>query len=134
MLRQGYNLKVMIKLKSRKDMKNVRHKRVRNKVLGSPENPRLSVFKSLQHIYAQVIDDSTHKTLFSYSTLAPDLLKQIKKEKIKKVDAAKIVGGEIAAKCIEGGIKSVLFDRGGFPYTGCVKSLAEGAREKGLKF
>ncbi|NIP38513.1 MAG: 50S ribosomal protein L18 [Candidatus Dadabacteria bacterium] len=124
----------MIKLKSRKSMKDLRHRRVRKKVAGNAQTPRLSVFKSLQNIYAQVIDDTAHNTLFSCSTLTPKLLEQIKKDNMKKTDAAKIVGQEIAAKCLDKGIKSVRFDRGGFPYTGRVKSLADGAREQGLKF
>jgi large subunit ribosomal protein L18 len=123
----------MIKLKSRKKMKNIRHRRVRKKILGTSEYPRLSVFKSLRNTYAQVIDDTGNNTLFSYSTLTPKLSEQIKKEKMNKVDAAKIIGRQIAAKCLDKGIKSVRFDRGGCPYTGRVKSLAEGAREQGLK-
>jgi len=105
----------MIKINSRKKMKDIRHRRVRNKIFGSTETPRLSVFKSLKFTYVQVIDDSNHETLFSYSSLTPKLLKQIKKEKMNKVDAAKIIGQEIAAKCLDKGIKSVRFDRGGFP-------------------
>ncbi|NIR05056.1 MAG: 50S ribosomal protein L18, partial [Candidatus Aminicenantes bacterium] len=108
----------MIKLKSRKKMKNVRHDRVRHKITGTSDCPRLSVFKSHQHTYAQVIDDTTHNTIAAFSTIKPEILEKIKKEKIKKVEAAKTVGEEIAAMCMEKGIKSVRFDRGGFPYTG----------------
>ncbi len=124
----------MIKINSRKKMKDIRHRRVRKKIFGSSETPRLSVFKSLKFTYVQVIDDSNHETLCSCSSLTPKLLKQIKKEKMNKVNAAKIIGQEIAAKCLDKGIKSVRFDRGGFPYSGRIKSLAEGAREQGLKF
>ena len=124
----------MINIKSRKKMKDIRHKRVRKKIFGSSETPRLSVFKSLKYTYAQVIDDSNHKTLFSCSSLTPELLEQTKKEKMNKVDTAKIIGQKVASKCLDKGIKSVRFDRGGFPFTGRVKSLAEGAREQGLKF
>jgi len=105
----------MIKINSRKKMKDIRHKRVRKKIFGSSETPRLSVFKSLKFTYVQVIDDSNHETLFSYSSLTPKMLKQIKKEKMNKVDAANIIGQEIAAKCLDKGIKSVRFDRGDFP-------------------
>jgi len=124
----------MIKLKSRKKMKDIRHKRVRKKVFGTSENPRLSVFKSLKNTYVQVIDDRNHVTLFSSSTLTPKLLELIKKDKTNKVIAANVVGKDIASKCLDNGIKSVRFDRGGFPFTGRIKSLAEGAREQGLKF
>jgi len=80
----------MIKINSRKKMKDIRHRRVRNKIFGSSETPRLSVFKSLKFTYVQVIDDSNHETLFSCSSLTPKLLKQIKKEKMNKVNAANI--------------------------------------------
>ncbi|NIS09670.1 MAG: 50S ribosomal protein L18 [Candidatus Dadabacteria bacterium] len=124
----------MIKVKSRKSMKNLRHRRVRNKVAGNSQTPRLSVFKSLSHIYAQVIDDTTQSTLVSCSTLTPKISELIKKDKINKVDASKLVGQEIGDRCKEKGINTIKFDRGGFPYTGRVKSLAEAVREKGIKF
>lgn len=123
----------MIKLMSRAKKKDVRHKRIRKKLSGTPEVPRLSVYKSIQNIYAQIIDDKAGNTIFAASTLTPGITSQVKKDKLNKVDAAKIVGNYIATICIENNIKRVSFDRGGFPYTGRVKSLAEGARESGLK-
>ena len=105
----------------------IRHKRVRAKVLGSSEKPRLCVFRSNQHIYAQLINDATGKTIASVSDV--DL-----KLKDKKADASKKVGTEIGKKAVENKIIEVVFDRGGYKYHGRVKSLAEGAREAGLKF
>jgi len=116
----------------RKERRKIRQVRVRKKVWGSAERPRLCVFKSLQHIYAQVIDDEEGKTLVAISTLSPELKKSLKKTKDKK--AAKEVGKLIGAKCQEKGIKKVVFDRNGFIYHGRVKALAEGAREAGLEF
>lgn len=124
----------MIKINSRKKMKNTRHKRVRRKVVGNSSVPRLSVFKSLTNTYAQVIDDTAQATLCGCSTLTPQISEQVKSGKLNKTDAAKLVGEQLAALCSEKGITAVCFDRGGFPFTGRVKSLAEGAREKGLKF
>ena len=123
----------MIKLISRSKKKDIRHKRIRKKLSGNLEVPRLSVYKSIQNIYAQVIDDKSHSTLYAVSTLTPEITSLIKKNKLNKVDAAKLVGNRIAAVCIENKIEKVCFDRGGFPYTGRVKSLAEGARGSGLK-
>lgn len=108
-----------------------RHLRVRKKVSGSPECPRLNVYRSLKHIYAQVIDDVSGVTLVAASTLDPQL------EELKyggNKDAAKAVGNLIAQRCLDKGIENVVFDRGGNLYHGRVKALAEGAREKGLKF
>jgi large subunit ribosomal protein L18 len=122
----------MIKVLSRKSKKDIRHKRIRRKLHGTYDIPRLSVYKSLMNIYVQVIDDKSRTTLFAVSTLTPDIMKQIKKEKLNKVDAANIVGKHIASICIQNNIKKARFDRGGIPYTGRVKSLAEGAREAGL--
>lgn len=123
----------MIKLISRSKKKDVRHKRIRKKLSGTPEVPRLSVYKSIRNIYVQIIDDKSGNTLFASSTLTPEITSKVKKDKLNKVDAAKIVGNHIAAICIENNIEKVCFDRGGFPYIGRVKSLAEGARESGLK-
>lgn len=123
----------MIKVANRTKNKDIRHKRVRKKLSGTSDIPRLSVYKSLQNIYVQVIDDRAGKTLFAKSTLTPDIMNLIKDEKLKKVDAANIVGKHIASVCIQNNIRKARFDRGGFPYTGRVKSLAEGARESGLK-
>lgn len=117
----------------RKDKKReVRHRRVRAKISGTKERPRLSVFRSNTHISAQLIDDNSGKTLFSASDIKGG--KEAKKTKISRVDESKNVGMELAKKATEKGIKEVVFDRGGYKYHGRVKALAEGAREGGLKF
>ncbi len=110
--------------------RKVRHLRVRTKVKGTAERPRLAVFRSLNHIYAQVIDDLSGKTLAAASTLSPEL----KEGKGKKKDLAKQVGKLVAKKCQEQKIAAVVFDRNGFNYHGRVAAVAEGAREGGLKF
>lgn len=109
-----------------------RHRRVRAKLFGTPERPRLSVFRSLSNIYAQVIDDEQGHTLVSASTL--DQEARSAAEGIKKTEAAKVVGKLIAERALEAGITEVIFDRGGYKYHGRVKALADGAREAGLKF
>ncbi len=124
----------MIKRTSRKSKKDLRHKRVRKKVKGSEARPRLSVFKSSKHIYAQVIDDSNGTTLASASTLTPKVKELLGAEAQKKVDAAKAVGKHVAELSIAKEIKEVSFDRGGYPYHGRIKALADAAREAGLKF
>ena len=109
-----------------------RHSRVRKKVLGSQERPRLNIFKSLNHIYAQIIDDFEGKTLVAASSNDKEL-----KGKIKtggNVEAAKTVGGLIAKRAVDKGITKIVFDRSGYPYHGRVKALADAAREKGLQF
>jgi large subunit ribosomal protein L18 len=109
-----------------------RHLRVRKKVFGTPERPRLNVFRSSKNIYAQLIDDTIGHTVASASTLDAEL-----KDKITNggtVDAARAVGELIAKRAIEKGFKNVVFDRGGYLYHGRVKALAEGAREGGLDF
>ena len=103
---------------------------IRKKVEGSQERPRLSVYRSLSHIYAQVIDDVSGKTLAAASTLSPEL----KDGKGKKKDLAKEVGKLVAKKCQEKQIAAVVFDRNGFMYHGRIAAVAEGAREGGLKF
>ncbi len=103
---------------------------IRKKVEGSQERPRLSVYRSLNHIYAQVIDDITGKTLAAASTLSPEL----KDGKGKKKELAKEVGKLVAKKCQEKQIEAVVFDRNGFMYHGRIAAVAEGAREGGLKF
>ena len=103
---------------------------IRKKVEGSQERPRLSVYRSLSHIYAQVIDDVSGKTLAAASTLSPEL----KDGKGKKRDLAKEVGKLVAKKCQEKQIAAVVFDRNGFMYHGRIAAVAEGAREGGLKF
>jgi len=109
-------------------MRVIRHKRIRKHLVGTAERPRLAVFKSQKHLYAQVIDDSTGRTLAAASTGEKDL------KATDTVEGAKIVGQMLGKRASELGIKSVVFDRGGFRYTGCVASLAEGAREAGLVF
>ena len=109
-----------------------KHVRVRKKVSGTSERPRLNVFRSLNHIYAQVIDDSTGTTLAAASTLDQDLKGKVAYGGNK--DAAKEVGKLIAKKAIDKGIKKVVYDRGGYIYHGRVKELAEAAREAGLEF
>ena len=109
-----------------------RHRSIRLKVSGTPERPRLCVHRSLKHIYAQIVDDSVGRSLASVSSLSPEA----KKGGVAGNNAAsaKIVGEMLAEKAVAQGIESVVFDRGGFLYHGGVKALAEGAREKGLKF
>lgn len=109
-----------------------RHKRVRKRVVGTPERPRLNVFRSLSHIYAQVIDDSRGHTLVSASTIEPEVETQLKG--LKKVEQARLVGKVLAERALHRGIKKVVFDRGGYKYHGRVKALAEAAREGGLEF
>ena len=109
-----------------------RHKRVRAKISGTPERPRLNVFRSEKNIYAQVIDDTKGVTLVACSTQEKDVMAQIKDT--DKKGAAKIVGKLIAERASEAGIKQVVFDRGGYVYTGRVAELAAGAREAGLEF
>lgn len=110
-----------------------RHRRVRRKLHGTPEKPRLCVFRSHRNIYAQIIDDTNHKTLISASTLSPEY-KEKDTEAMKKVDQSKIVGAIIAEKAKEAGIQEVIFDRNGYLYHGRVKALADAARENGLQF
>ena len=109
-----------------------RHVRVRAKISGTPEMPRLNVYRSLNNIYAQIIDDEAGNTLVACSTLEKEVAAQIA-DKTKK-EAAKIVGETVAKKALAKGIEAVVFDRGGYLYTGRVKELAEGARAAGLKF
>ena len=107
--------------------RTIRHTRVRSRITGSLERPRLAVFKANRHIYAQVIDDQVGKTLAAASSLEV-------KSKAKKIEIAKEVGKLVAGKAMAKNIKSVSFDRGGFAYHGRIKALAEGAREGGLEF
>jgi large subunit ribosomal protein L18 len=109
-----------------------RHYSIRNKVVGTPERPRLNIFKSSKHIYAQVIDDATGKTLASASTLDKELIAQL--AELTKSDAAKLVGKTVGERAKNNGINAVVFDRGGYLYHGRVKLLADGARESGLEF
>jgi large subunit ribosomal protein L18 len=109
-----------------------RHRRVRKKVVGTAERPRLAVFRSLSHIYAQVIDDSVGKTLAATSDLEPELRQ--KKNGRRKREVASLVGQRIGQKALDKGIHQVVFDRGGFRYHGRVKALADAARKAGLTF
>jgi large subunit ribosomal protein L18 len=109
-----------------------RHSRVRDKVNGTGERPRLSVFRSVNHIYAQVIDDLQGKTLVTASTLDEEISKDTKKK--NKTGRAEMVGTLLAKRAVEKKIQEVAFDRGGFKYHGRVKALAEAARKGGLKF
>jgi large subunit ribosomal protein L18 len=118
--------------KSRNDMRKRRHQRVRRKILGTPERPRLNVFRSLTHIYAQLIDDSKGETLAAASTLDADVRGKLKGK--SKTEQAKLVGELIATRGKKKGVKAVLFDRGGYRYHGRVKALADAAREGGLEF
>lgn len=107
-----------------------RHIRVRKKVTGTTERPRLCVFRSERNIYAQIIDDVTQKTLVAASSIEKDFAAELGSNK----EAAKLVGELVAKRAIEKGIKAVVFDRGGYIYHGRVQQLAEGAREAGLEF
>jgi len=109
-----------------------RHTRVRKKVSGTSETPRLSVYRSLNHIYAQVIDDVKGVTICSASTMEKDV--KAKTAEMTKVEAAKYVGKTVAERAAKAGITAVVFDRGGYLYTGRVAALADGAREGGLNF
>lgn len=110
-----------------------KHARIRRKIQGTPHRPRLAVFRSMKHAYAQIIDDSTGKTLISVSTLSKDLREEVKKAKTP-IERYKIIGKAAAKKALEKNIKEVVFDRSGYLYHGRVKALADGAREGGLKF
>jgi len=116
----------------RAEKRYTRQGRVRRKVRGTAERPRLSVYRSLHHIYVQVVSDETGRTLLASSTTSPSLRDQLNSK--SSVAAAKLVGRAIAERCRDAGIKEVVFDRNGFLYHGRVKALADAAREAGLKF
>lgn len=118
--------------KSRAVQRKHRHRRVRKRLSGTPERPRLNVYRSLVSIYAQVIDDEQGHTLVAASSIDKEL--RTKTEGKTKVEQARLVGEAIAERALEKGVKEVVFDRGGFRYAGRVKALAEGARDKGLVF
>ena len=122
----------MFKTSDRNADRKARHARVRKKISGTPEMPRLCVYRSLNNIYAQIIDDSKGITLAACSTQEKAVMEMIKDT--DKKGAAKIVGKLIAERASEAGIKKVVFDRGGYVYTGRVAELAAGAREAGLEF
>ncbi len=122
----------MAKKKTRSLARLRRHRRVRKHISGTPERPRLNVFRSLNDIYAQVIDDQAGHTLVSASTLDGEL--RSKMDGLNKTEQAKKVGLVVAERAKAKGIESIVFDRGGYRYIGRVKALAEGAREGGLQF
>lgn len=122
----------MIKKQSRSDIRVKKHNRMRNRIQGTAERPRLAVFRSEKHIYAQIIDDMTGTTLVAASTVEKDIKAALKAT--SNVEAATAVGTAIAKKAAAKGIENVVFDRGGFLYHGRVKALAEAAREAGLQF
>ena len=122
----------MIKRPDTNAQRQKRHKRVRGKVSGTSERPRLNVFRSGTNIYAQIIDDTVGNTLVSASTLQKDVKAEL--EKTNNVEAAAYLGTVIAKKALEKGITTVVFDRGGFIYHGKIKALADAAREAGLNF
>ncbi|MDJ0535019.1 MAG: 50S ribosomal protein L18 [Xenococcaceae cyanobacterium MO_207.B15] len=117
---------------SRRESTARRHRRIRKKVNGSPERPRLAVFRSNKHIYAQVIDDTNHHTLAAASTLDGNLKQEL--ESSSTCDASSAVGKLLAQRALDKGITKVVFDRGGNIYHGRVKALADAAREAGLEF
>ena len=122
----------MVSKESRQKVRIKKHKRIRNRFSGTTERPRLAVFRSNNHMYAQIIDDTVGKTLVAASTMEKEVKAEL--EKTNNVDAAAYLGTVIAKKAIEKGIKAVVFDRGGFIYQGKIKALAEAAREAGLEF
>jgi large subunit ribosomal protein L18 len=122
------------RMRAKRARRDRAHRRVRGRVQGTPERPRLSVYKSLHFIYAQVIDDAAGKTLAQANSADPEIRGQLGKAGGKSVAAAKLVGQAIAERAREKGIERVVFDRGGYIYHGKVKAIAEAAREKGLQF
>ena len=122
----------MVKKESRKDVRAKKHKRIRNRFSGTAERPRLAVFRSNNHMYAQIIDDTVGNTLVAASTLEKEIKTEL--EKTNNVDAAAYLGTVIAKRAQEKGITEVVFDRGGFIYQGKVAALADAAREAGLQF
>ncbi len=122
----------MVSKKSRQEVRAKKHKRMRNRISGTAERPRLSVFRSNNHMYAQIIDDTAHNTLAAASTLEKEVKEKL--EKTNDVDAAAYLGTVIGKRAVEKGIDTVVFDRGGYIYQGKVAALADAAREAGLKF
>ena len=122
----------MVSKQSRQEVRVKKHMKIRNRFSGTAERPRLAVFRSNNHMYAQIIDDTVGNTLVSASTLQKDVKANL--EKTNNVDAAAYLGTVIAKRAIEKGIDTVVFDRGGFIYQGKVQALADAAREAGLNF
>ena len=122
----------MVSKKSRTVVRENKHRKLRNRFSGTAERPRLAVFRSNNHMYAQIIDDTVGKTLVSASTLDKDVKAEL--EKTNNVEAAAVVGKVVAKKALEKGITTVVYDRGGFIYQGKIQALADAAREAGLVF
>ncbi len=122
----------MVNKKSRAEVRMKKHKRIRNRFSGTAQRPRLAVFRSNNHMYAKIIDDTAGHTLLAASTLEKDVKAEL--EKTNNVEAAAYLGTVIGKRAIEKGITEVVFDRGGFIYHGKIAALAEAAREAGLKF
>ena len=122
----------MVSKESRQKVRVKKHMKIRNRFSGTSERPRLAVFRSNNHMYAQIIDDTVGHTLVSASTLEKDVKAELKKT--NDVEAAAYLGTVVAKRALEKGIKTVVFDRGGFVYTGKIAALADAAREAGLEF
>ena len=122
----------MVSKESRQLVRAKKHMKIRNRFSGTAERPRLAVFRSNNHMYAQIIDDTVGNTLVAASTLDKDVKAEL--EKTNNVDAAAYLGTVVAKKALDKGIETVIFDRGGFIYAGKVQALADAAREAGLKF
>ena len=122
----------MVSKKSRTEVRENKHRKLRNRFSGTAERPRLAVFRSNNHMYAQIIDDTVGKTLVSASTLQKEVKAEL--EKTNNVDAATYLGTVIAKRALEKNITTVVFDRGGFIYQGKIQALADAAREAGLEF
>ena len=122
----------MVSKESRAEVRMNKHRKIRNRFSGTAERPRLAVFRSNNHMYAQIIDDTVGNTLVSASTVQKDVKDQL--EKTNDVAAAAYLGKVIAQKALDAGIKEVVFDRGGFIYQGKIQALADAAREAGLEF
>ncbi|MCR4961286.1 MAG: 50S ribosomal protein L18 [Lachnospiraceae bacterium] len=122
----------MVNKESRQEIRVKKHNRMRNHLAGTAERPRLAVFRSNNHMYAQIIDDTVGKTLVAASTVEKDVKAELKKT--NDVEAAAYLGKIVAERALDKGIKTVVFDRGGFIYQGKIAALAEAAREAGLEF
>ena len=122
----------MVSKKSRTEVRENKHRKLRNRFSGTAERPRLAVFRSNNHMYAQIIDDTVGKTLVSASTLQKEVKAEL--EKTNNVDAAAYLGTVIVKRALEKNITTVVFDRGGFIYQGKIQALADAAREAGLEF
>jgi large subunit ribosomal protein L18 len=122
----------MINKPSRSKLRKKKHMKIRKRLIGTPERPRLCVFRSNKHIYAQIVDDAKATTLAAASTKEPGIATSL--EKTSNIEAAKTVGAAIGKKAKDAGITQVVFDRGGYIFSGKVKALADAARESGLEF